>query len=75
MEHAIIQLIDQINDTFENNCFTLGIFHDLSEAFDTVVDHQILISKLNNYGKKGKNLIWFKSYLENRKQHLTIAMM
>ena len=53
-EHAIIQLIDQINDTFENNCFTLGIFVDLSKAFDTV-DHQILISKLNNYGVKGKN--------------------
>ena len=32
MEPAIMQLIDQINDTFENNCFTLGIFHDLSEA-------------------------------------------
>ena len=59
-EHAIMQLIDQISDTFENNCFTLGIFIDLSKAFDTV-DHQIVISKLNNYGVEGKNLSWFRS--------------
>ena len=65
-----MQLIDSINDTFENNCFTSGIFIDLYKAFDTV-DHQILISKLNNYGVKGKNLSWIKRYLENI---LTIAM-
>ena len=39
-----MQLADQINEAFENNCFTLGIFIDLSKAFDTV-NHQILISK------------------------------
>ena len=64
-----MQLIDQINDTFENN---LGIFIDLSKAFDTV-DHEILISKLNNYGVKGKNLSHFKSYLENGKQYLNYS--
>ena len=32
------------------------------------VNHQILISKSKNYGVKGKNLSWFKSYLDNRKQ-------
>ena len=55
-----MQLTDQINDTFESNGFTLGIFIDLSKAFD-IVDHQILISKLNNYGVEGKNLSWFRS--------------
>ena len=68
-EHAIMQLIDQINDKFENNCFTLGIFIDLSKAFDTV-NHQILISKLKNYGVKRKNLSWFETYLKNCKQYL-----
>ena len=64
-----MQLIDQTNDTSESNCFTLGIFIDLSKAFDTV-NHQILISKLKNYGVKRKNLSWFESYLKNRKQYL-----
>ena len=63
-----MQLVNQINDKFENNCFTSDIFI-LSKAFD-IVNHQILISKLKNYGVKGKNLSWFKSFLENRKQYL-----
>ena len=53
-KHGIMQLIDQINDIFENNYFTSGIFIDLSKAFDTV-KHQILISKLKNYPMKGKS--------------------
>ena len=40
-DHAIIQLADQLIDSFNNNKFTIGVFIDLSKAFDTV-DHQIL---------------------------------
>ena len=68
-EHAIMQLIDQINNSFEKNHFTLGIFIDLSKAFDTV-DHSILIKKLKLYGVKGNDLRWFESNLSNRKQYI-----
>ena len=67
MEHAIIQLVDQTNINFEEDQCTWGVFIDLSMAFDTV-DHKILIAKLENYGIKGTNFLWFKSYLVNRKQ-------
>ena len=64
--HAILHIIDQVNNSFERNQFTLGIFIDLSKAFDTV-EHKILTSKLKNYGVRGNNLKWFESYLNNRK--------
>ena len=44
MKHAVMQLIGQISDKFENDCFTSGIFIDLSKAFDTVI-HQVLITR------------------------------
>ena len=68
-EHGIIQLVDQVNSNFEKDQHTLGVFIDLSKAFDTV-DHKILFAKLENYEIKGINLLWFKSYLENRKQFI-----
>ena len=51
MEHAVIQLISQILNAFNENKYTLGIAIDLSEAFDTV-NHDILLKKLDMYGIK-----------------------
>ena len=56
---------------FEKNKYTLGVFIDLSKAFDTV-DHKILLSKLEIYGIKGNIFKWFESYLTNRKQYIQI---
>ena len=68
-EHALLKLVDQISNTFSDKNYLLGIFIDLSKAFDTV-DHKILIQKLERYGINGKNLSWFKKYLTNRKQYI-----
>ena len=70
-EHAIVQLVDQILESFEYNKYTLGVFIDLSKAFDTV-DHSILLKKLELYGITDRNHPWFKNYLSNRKQFIQI---
>ena len=43
----------------------------MQKAFDTV-DHQILLAKLNHYGICGVLNDWFKSYLSNRHQYVSI---
>ena len=50
-DHAIIQMLDQIYENFEENKYTLGVLIDLSQTFDTV-DHKKLLSKLEIYGIK-----------------------
>ena len=42
--HAFPQLVDQIQNNFEQNNFTLGVFSDLSKAFDTA-DSNMLLKK------------------------------
>ena len=65
-----MQLIDNINNSFEKNHFTLGVFIDLSKAFDTV-DHYILITKLKQYEIQGDNIGWFETFLSNWKQYIS----
>ena len=47
------------------------VFVDLQKAFDTV-GCQILLAKLNHYGIRGVSNDWFKSYLSNRNQYVSI---
>ena len=63
--HAILNLTDDNLTSFEKGQFTLGVFMNLSKAFDTV-NHNFLLHKLELYGIKGKCLNWFKSYLKDR---------
>ena len=68
---AALDICNYIINGFDNNEHTLGIFLDLSKAFDTV-DHTILLYKLYNYGIRGIAHNWFRNYLSNRKQYVRI---
>ena len=51
-QHAILLLINQLYQSFDESKFTLGIFIDLSKAFDTV-DHKIITKSLSCIELKG----------------------
>ena len=71
-EHAIVKLANQIYESFKRNHYTLGVFIDLSKAFDTI-NHSVLTKKLQMCGVRGVNLAWFCSYLANRKQYISLG--
>ena len=71
VDYGLMEAVDSISHSMSNRKMTLGVFIDLSKAFDTV-DHKILLKKLKKYGVTGEELMWFESYLSNRKQFVKI---
>ena len=69
--HALINITEIIRKALDDENIGCGVFVDLQKAFDTV-DHQILLAKLSHYGIRGVSNDWFKSYLSNRSQYVSI---
>ena len=70
-DHALVSLTESIKLSLDKNRVGCGIFIDLQKAFDTV-NHDILLKKLEHYGIRGTALSWFKSYLSDRKQFVSV---
>ena len=73
--HSTATAITQLYDIFirgaEKKELTAALLLDLCAAFD-VVDHQLLLQKLELYNFSPNTVSWFKSYLVDRKQLVTV---
>ena len=71
-ETALLRVQNDILHSIDNRSCVAMLLLDLSAAFDTV-DHQILLNRLNTkFGISGIALQWFKSYLTDRFQFVSI---
>ena len=63
---ALLKLTNYIFSASNNSQLTGAIFIDLTKAFNSV-DHYLLLDKLFSAGLSCNALLWFNSYLHNRK--------
>ena len=71
--HPILYLLSkcaEFNNT-QPRKYTMSIFCDLSKAFD-VINHEILIKKLEYYGIRGIVKDWILNYLSDRTQFVQL---
>jgi len=70
---AIANVMEEVTSSRKNMSYLLGVFLDLSKAFNTV-DHTILIKKLSLYGIHTHGIILdlFRSYLSDRFQCVVV---
>ena len=68
---AINYAINKIASNLDQKEYTLGIFCDLSKAFDCL-HTPTLLNKLRKHGIRGTALEWFRSYMTNRSQVVEI---
>jgi len=69
---ATTLMVEDIVKAFNQKQSVLGVFLNLSKAFDTI-DHNILLHKLYYYGIRGKAHDWFCCYLTNRTQQVEVS--
>ena len=68
---AILHFLQYLYKHIYSGNFVFSLFLDFRKAFDCL-NHKILLSKLNTCGVLGIALDWFRSYLTNREQYVSI---
>ena len=58
---AILDFTGNVLDGFNKGMYTIGLFLDMSKAFDSI-KHDTLLTKLQIYGIRGTTLNWLKNY-------------
>ena len=68
---ALVQMYDSWINNFDRGAYSGVCFLDMSAAFD-IVDHTLLLQKLELYGFNKRSLSWLRSYLSDRSQCVSI---
>ena len=63
--HALISITENIKNALDSKKVVYGIFVYLQKAFD-MVNHEILLQKLNYYGMRGSMYDWFTPVIGNK---------
>ena len=71
-ETACHTFIENIQQALDNNLHMVGILLDLTKAYD-VINHDILLYKLESFGVRGILNSCFKSYLLWRTQYVSLT--
>ena len=71
-EDAILEFLEDAYNSINKSEYLAAVCLDLSKAFDTV-NHNILLGKLHHLGFRGIVHDWFKSYLSNRVNYVSIG--
>ena len=69
--NAIIHTLQYIYDNLDKGCAVVSVFLDFKKAFNCV-NHEILLEKMSLYGVRGVAYDWFKSYLTDRQQYVSL---
>ena len=64
---AVIEFTDYVRSFVDDGNYVISLFVNLTKAFD-IVNHEILLYKLDRYGIRGNANALFQSYLTDRKQ-------
>lgn len=69
---ALMELVEELTSSIDNKKYAVGIFIDLKKAFD-IIDHGILLQKMERFGIRGVGCDWLSSYIGNRQQFVQMG--
>ena len=70
--HALINMTETVLSTLDNGKYGCGVVIDLKIAFNTVINHPILLKKMEHCDTREIALYWFSSYLSEWKQYVSV---
>ena len=71
-ETALIKIIDDLLFNLDNDRVSGMVLVDYRKAFD-MIDHTLLLKKLEVYGLSRDSLQWFTSYLKDKRQFVKLG--